>query len=302
MKIEDVRCVLIVGAGTMGRQIGLQCAMHGYKVTLYDVVPDVLENAMAQLRAYAAQFVSEGRLTQEEAETMLVRITATSDPGDAATEADILSESVPEDPELKGAVFAQFNELCPPHTIFTTNTSMLLPSTFAKATGRLAQFAVLHFHPYVWESNVVDIMPLPRTSPQTMEMLYNFAKRIGQIPIVLKKRSIGYVFNAMLNSLTRAALTLAASDIASVKDIDRAWMGIMKMPIGPFGILDRVGLDTALDIATYWAKALGDRQLQANADFLKEYVDKGQLGVKSGKGFYNYPNPAYQQPGFLTCE
>ena len=302
MKIEDVRRVLIVGAGTMGQQIGLQCAMHGYDVMLYDIAPEALETAAAQVRAYVEQLAAGGRLTQEQADAVLARIHTTDDPQEAAAEADLLSESVPEDPELKGQVFAQFNKLCPPHTIFTTNTSSLIPSMFAQVTGRPAQFAALHFHQYVWESNVVDVMPHSGTSKETVELLYAFAERIGQIPVLCKKESHGYVFNAMLNAVNRAALTLAANGVASVEDIDRAWMGVMKMPVGPFGILDHVGLQTVWDIAQHWAEELRDPQLQANADFLKRYIDQGRLGVKSGRGFYTYPSPAYEQAGFLVGE
>jgi 3-hydroxybutyryl-CoA dehydrogenase len=284
--------------------------MHGYDVVAYDIAPDSLKEAKTQITAYAAQLVAEGRLTQEEADFAVARITFTHDPEEAAKDVDLLSESVPEDPELKGEVLAQFNKLCPPHTIFTTNTSMLIPSMYAKATGRPAQFAALHFHQYVWDSNVVDVMPHPGTSEETVELLLAFAKRIGQIPIFLKKENYGYVFNALLSSVNQEALTLAANGVASVEDIDRAWMRIMKMPIGPFGILDLVGLKTALDINEYFAKALrwsmGRRylrnQIQTGAVFLKEYVDKGWLGVKSGRGFYTYPDPAYQQPGFLSGE
>ena len=300
VKIEDVRRVLIVGVGAMGQQIGLQCAMHGYDVMLYDIALEALASAAAKVRAYAEHLVAEGRLTQEEADAALARITTTDDPQEPAAEADLLSESVPEDPELKGKVLAQFNQLCPPRTIFTTNTSSLIPSMFAQATGRPNQFAALHFHQYVWESNVVDVMSHAGTSKQTEELLYAFAKRIGQIPILCKKESHGYVFNAMLNAVNRAALTLAANGVASVEDIDRAWIGVMKMPVGPFGILDHVGLQTAWDITKHWAEELRDPQLQANADFLKRYIDQGRLVVKSGRGFYTYPNPAYEQPGFLV--
>jgi 3-hydroxybutyryl-CoA dehydrogenase len=142
-------------------------------------------------------------------------------------------------------------------------------------------------------------MPHPGTAPETVALLEAFARRIGQIPIVLERENHGYVFNAMLNALNRAALTLAANGVARVPDIDRAWMGVMKMPIGPLGILDQVGLDTAWHITAHWAKVTDDPQLQANAAFLKGYVDQGHLGVKSGRGFYVYPDPAYRQPEFL---
>jgi 3-hydroxybutyryl-CoA dehydrogenase len=302
MNIEDVRRVLIVGAGTMGQQIGLQCAMHGYEVVVYDIAPEVLEAASAQIKAYTAQLVGQERLTQSEADATLARLSFTTDPEEAAAGADLLSESVPEDPALKGKVFAQFNELCPPHTIFTTNTSTLIPSMYAEATGRPAQFAALHFHTYVWDSNVVDIMPHPGTSPETVKLIYAFARRIGQIPIVLQKENYQYVFNAMLGALNTAAVKLVVDGVASVEDVDRAWMGVMKMPVGPFGILDIVGLKTVWDIVQFWATTLNDQQLQANANFLKQYVDKEWLGVKTGRGFYTYPDPAFARPDFLTGE
>jgi 3-hydroxybutyryl-CoA dehydrogenase len=159
---------------------------------------------------------------------------------------------------------------------------------FAKETGRPKQFAAFHFHMDVWEANVVDIMPHPGTSQATIRLLRAFAKSIGQIPIVLKKEHPAYVFNNMLNALLMAAGDLVVRDVASFEDIDRAWMGVTKMSIGPFGILDKVGLDLAWQISEMFAKLTGDPQHQARADFLKQYMDKGWLGVKSGRGFYKY--------------
>jgi 3-hydroxybutyryl-CoA dehydrogenase len=286
----------------MGQEISLQCALYGYDVTLYDVAEDALRAATTRQEAVLTGFAAEGQLTEAAVDATLDRIITTVDPGEAAAGADLLSECVPEKPGLKSEVFAQFNQLCPPRTIFTTNTSSFVPSMFAQATGRPAQFAALHFHHVVWVSNVVDIMPHEGTAQETVDLLHAFARRIGQIPIVSQKENHGYVFNAMLNAVNDAALTLAANGIAAIEDVDRAWMGVMKMPIGPFGILDGVGLDTAWDITAHWAQVLSDPQLQKNADFLREYVDQGHLGAKSGKGFYTYPDPAYQQPGFLTDE
>lgn len=302
MQLDQIRNILIIGAGTMGQQIGLQCAVYGYNVTLFDVKPEALEPAQAQIKNYADQLVAAGRLSQLAAIDVLARIRTGSDPAAAAANADLVSESVPEDPELKGRVFAQFHALCPPHTIFTTNTSSLIPSIFAAATGRPAQFAALHFHQTVWDSPVADVMPHPGTAPEVVELLVGFAGSIGQIPIVLNKENHGYVFNTMLNALNGAALTLASKGVTSIENIDRAWMAVMKTGIGPMGILDVVGLDTAWHITEYWAKTLQEPQLRANADFLKDYVDRGQLGVKSGQGFYSYPNPAYAQPNFLTAD
>jgi 3-hydroxybutyryl-CoA dehydrogenase len=300
MELTDIKKMLVIGGGTMGQQIGFQCAAHGYIVTIYDVASEALVRAPVQLAEYAGRLVAQGNLGQDAVATALDRITFTGDAGQAAAEADLVSESVPEDPALKGKVFAQFDQLCPPRTIFTTNTSSLVPSLFAEATGRPDRFAALHFHQPVWTANVADIMPHPGTSPQVVALLRDFARSINQVPLVLSKENYGYVFNAMYSSLNSAAIALAANAVASIEDIDRSWMAVMKMGIGPLGMLDLVGLDTVWHITEYWANATHDPQTRRNSDFLKqEYIDKGWLGVKSGRGFYTYPDPAYQAPDFL---
>jgi 3-hydroxybutyryl-CoA dehydrogenase len=299
VQIDDVRRVLVIGSGTMGLQIGLQAATHGYDVVMYDVSQDALEAVPRRLRSHGEDQVAAGAIDAARLERALAGIRLTTDPASAAVEVDLVSESLPEDPALKGSVLGEFDELCPPRAVFTTNTSTLLPSMYAAATGRADRFAALHFHTPVWQSNVVDIMPHSGTSTETTELLLAFARRIGQIPIRLRKESSGYVFNAMYNAINHAAITLVANRVTSVEDADRAWMGIFKMPIGPFGMLDGVGLDTVWHITDYWATRTGDAQTRTNADFIKAYVDRGCSGTKSGEGFYRYPNPAWAAPGFV---
>jgi 3-hydroxybutyryl-CoA dehydrogenase len=299
MKIEDIKRVLILGAGTMGQQIGLQCAMHGYDVIYYDLTQEILDKALRRVNKLGAWYVSSGRLTEEDLRQALARITATPDAATAARDADLISESVPEDPGLKAKVFAQFNALCPERTIFTTNTSMLVPSMFAKAIGRPEKLVALHFHD-TRSTNVVDLMPHPGTDPAVTQRVHDFAVSIGQIVIVLHRENSGYVFNTMLSSLFTSALTLASRNVATIEDIDRSWMGVMHTFMGPFGIMDQVGLSTVWTITDYWAKKMGDPQAQANANFLKQYVDMGHLGAKTNRGFYSYPDPAYAEANFLT--
>ncbi len=301
MKIEDIKRVLILGAGTMGQQIGLQCAMNGYEVVYYDISQDVLDDAIKRVTKLATWYASTGRLTPEQLKETLARITSTTDPAKAAEDVDIISESVPEDPALKGKVFAQFNKLCPKRTIFTTNTSYLVPSMFAEASGRPEKLAALHFHD-LRVSNIVDVMPHPGTAPEVTRLVHDFAVSIGQIAIMLHRETYGYVFNTMLSSLFFSSLTLASNDVASIEDIDRSWMGVTHMFMGPFGLMDQVGLKTVWTITDYWAKKAGDQQSQQNADFLKQYVDRGELGYKTNKGFYSYPKPAYQDANFLAGE
>lgn len=291
----EINHILIIGAGTMGGQIALQCAMHDLNVSLYDNSAANLETGLARVRSYVRHLTAEGRTTA----AVLDRITPVTDLAAAATTADLVSESVPEDPALKGRVFAELNALCPSRTIFTTNTSTLLPSMFADAGGRPERLLALHFHLPVWIANVVDVMPHPGTDPTVVVAVEAFARRIGQIPIVIHKEQPGYVFNTMLNALLGAALELAANGVAGVEDIDRAWMGIMKTPTGPFGIMDAIGLDTVWKITDFWARRTNDPQMRANANFVREYLDRGRMGQKGDRGFYDYPEPAFRQPGFV---
>lgn len=299
MQIADVRRIAIVGAGTMGQQIAFQCAGHGYDVVVYDVDSAALEAASARIDAYADGLEAGGAISADVRASARARITFTSDMSTAAEDADLLSEAVPEDPELKGRVLGEWDVACPPRTIFMTNTSMLVPSQFAAATGRPDRLLALHFHLPVWINNLADVMPHAGTAPEVTSLVVAFARRIGQVPIELQHEYHGYVFNTMYSALNRAAITLAQQQVASIEDIDRAWMHVTKAPVGPLGALDAVGLDTTWQITDYWARALGDEQLKANATFLKAYVDRGELGVKTGRGFYSYPNPAYAQAGFI---
>ena len=300
---DEVRRVLIVGAGTMGQQIGFQCAGHGVDVVLYDVVPAALESARERIAAYADGLIAGGAITAEIRDAALARITMTSDPLVAAADADLLSEAIPEDPKLKGRVLAEFDALCPPRTIFATNTSTLVPSQFAAATGRPDHVIALHFHVPVWTSNLADVMPHEGTAREVTSLVLAFARRIGQVPIELRREHHSYVFNAMYNAVNREAITMAEQGVASIEDIDRAWMLVTKWPYGPFGALDVIGIDTAWQITAYWAHELpSDVQLRRNASFLKAYIDRGELGTKSGKGFYSYPDPAFARPGFIEGE
>jgi 3-hydroxybutyryl-CoA dehydrogenase len=149
---------------------------------------------------------------------------------------------------------------------------------------------------------MADVMPHPGTSPETLDLLAAFAKRIGQVPLVFKQEVAGYVGNTLLGALNNAAIKLAFTDEAvSIEDVDRAAMLVLGMPRGPFGILDGVGLDTLWRIMVANAKLSGDQGALAYAeDFKKHFLDKGLLGVKSGRGFYTYPNPAYSRPEFLS--
>jgi 3-hydroxybutyryl-CoA dehydrogenase len=285
MKAEDIKKVLIAGAGTMGQSIGLSCAAHGYAVVLYDVKDEMLTKAKESMAKKIDKMAGAGALTKEAAEAMKARITATMDLAAAAAEADIVSESIPEDPAMKGEFFGKLNGVCPERTIFTTNTSSLVPSMFADKTGRPDRFLAFHFHPGF---KLVDVMGHPGTSPDAVETVRRFAGLIGHSPIVLKQEKAGYLFNSLLNPWLLAAINLVSRDIASPEDVDRSWKEMTAMPLGPFALMDFVGLETVWRITDFWARKRGDENAQKSAELLKQYVDRGELGMKSGKGFFDY--------------
>ncbi|KYG72710.1 3-hydroxyacyl-CoA dehydrogenase NAD-binding domain-containing protein [Roseivirga echinicomitans] len=293
LKIEDINKVLILGAGTLGLRVGLQCAISGFETTIYDISEKALDAIKTQA-SILKMLIRNEKLTEAQAEEAKGRLTFTTDPEAAADDADFLNESVTENLELKRKVWAQFGALCPEKTLFTTNTSYLLGSQIADASGRPERFCNFHFHD-VFYSNVVDVMPHPGTEAWINDLLMELGEKLWQTPVFVQKENTGYIFNYMLMALLGAAGSLRTLDIGSIEDIDRSWMGNFKMEMGPFGILDTVGLDTAWHITSNHP----DKKSQAFAALLKSYIDAGKLGVKTGEGFYTYPNPRFKEEGFV---
>jgi 3-hydroxyacyl-CoA dehydrogenase len=297
----NIKKVLIVGSGTLGQQIGFQCAMHGFETTMYDLRQESLDACRANHRQFAELFTSQMGKSKGEVDAALARLSYTTDLAQAGQDADIVSESVPENPEVKKRVYAELNKHCPAKTIFTTNTSTLLPSQFAEATGRPARFCALHFANEIWRRNVGEVMGHPGTDPAIYELVADFAKAIGMVPIRLEVEQNGYVLNSILVPWLMAAQSLVTNGVARPEDVDKTWMIATKMSDGPFGIWDMVGLETAYHIASHWGEVKGDEQLRKNAEYFKKhFVDQGKLGVKTGEGYYKHPNPAYARPGFLS--
>lgn len=297
----EIRNVLIVGTGTLGSQIGFQCALHGFKTTLVDIDTAALETCEARHQKIAEAVKASLGESDERINAAHNRLSYTTDLAAAASDADLVSESVPENPVLKRQVFAQLNEICPPHAIFTTNSSSLLPSDIADASGRPERFLALHFANRIWVNNIAEVMKHPGTDAAVFKRVVQFAAEIGMVPIRIEKENNGYVLNALLMPLLTAAQTLVSNGIATHEDVDRTWMITMHTESGPFGTLDIIGLQTVYTISDYWANRSGDQQLRKNADYLKaHYLDQGKLGAGSREGFYQYPNPTYQRPDFLT--
>lgn len=291
MKISKV-CVL--GAGTLGSRVALQSALSGFEVAIYDIHPKALENSKKTMHKIIHQLSKASGLESDAGISAIESITFTDNAQVAVADADIINESVLEDIKVKNEVWELFGKIAPEKTIFTTNTSFLLPSMFAEISGHPKKFCALHFHD-VFYAKVVDIMPHPGTDEKLIPVLMEFGKALEQVPVLVKKENPGYIFNSMLMAFIGAAGKLLTGEVASIEDIDKSWMVNFKMPSGPFGILDNIGLDTAWHVT----HKMPDKASQAFAALLKNYIDAGKLGEKSGEGFYTYPNPKYKNPDFL---
>jgi len=292
--LKDINNILILGSGTLGLRIGLACALNNYKATIYDIDAKAFASAKKTQADLLKILVKAQTYTQNQADTAIKNIRFTTDAQEASKDIDLVSESVTENIDIKKKVWQQFGKLCPPKTIFTTNTSSLLPSLYAEDTGRPSLFCAFHFHD-VFYANVVDIMPNPQTESWLIPLLQEFGKSIQQTPVVVKKESPAYIFNAMLIALISAAGALVTYDVGSIEDVDRSWMGNFKMSRGPFGIIDEIGLDTAWHVTVPKKDA---RSLRFAA-LLKTYIDQGKLGRKTGEGFYKYPNPKFLEGDFI---
>jgi len=290
----EIKNITIIGSGNLGTRIGLQAAISGYCVTYYDVNDVILENSGKVVDKIIANLIKSNLLTEEIKENVLSLIRYTTNLQDALQQCDLISESVTEDLAIKEEVWKEIGKVAPAQTIFTTNTSFLLPSQLANHSGRPNKFCALHFHD-VFYSRVVDIMPHEKTNPELIPLLQDLARKLNQVPVVVKKESSGYIFNALLMAVLNAAGSLKINDIAGIEDIDRSWMVNFHMPSGPFGIMDNIGLDTAWHVV----KEKSDTASQELAKLLKGYIDAGKLGEKTGEGFYKYPHPAYRDPAFL---
>jgi 3-hydroxybutyryl-CoA dehydrogenase len=230
------------------------------------------------------------------------RLTFTTDLARAVAQADLVIEAVPEIPDVKTSVYRQMAPLLPAHTVVATNSSTFLPSDFAAATGRPDKFCALHYANYIWSANVVEIMPHAATARATLETVTQFAIETGMVPIPVGTEHNGYVINTWFPALLSAAQTLVTNGIATHEDVDRTFLIANRgARMGPFGMMDIVGMKTNYDVSTYWGHLRGDAQMLANAEYIKTHLmDKGRTGILAGKGYYDYPNPAYEAADFLA--
>ncbi|EOT45893.1 3-hydroxybutyryl-CoA dehydrogenase [Enterococcus sp. AZ150] len=293
-----IKTVVVAGAGVLGSQIAFQNAYHGKQVWVYDIKDEFLDRAKGNMEHYQTIY-SNYFQTPEQAKDALTRLHYTTDLKQAVADADLVIEAVPEVLTIKQNLFKQLGELAPENTILATNTSTMLPSQFAEISGRPEKVLALHFANEIWLYNTAEIMGQAKTSPELIDEVVAFAREIGLIPIRLNKEQPGYVLNTMIMPLLDSAMYLWVNGISDPQTIDKDWMISTKMGMGPFGMLDMIGMRTQYDVLLHRIE-MGETQLQPLADRVKkEFIDQNKLGISTGEGFYHYPSPAFMNPNFL---
>ncbi|WP_368975392.1 3-hydroxyacyl-CoA dehydrogenase [Caldifermentibacillus hisashii] len=292
--------ITVAGSGVLGSQIAYQTAFHGFQVSVYDINDEALELAKERIKKLKPRYQEDLKATQEEVDAAYDRLSFYSDLAEAVKDADLVIEAVPERVEIKVDFYKKLAAVAPDKTVFVTNSSTLLPSQFAEATGRPEKFLALHFANEIWKNTTAEVMKHPGTDMQYFDQIIEFAKAIGMVALPLYKEQPGYILNSLLVPFLEAAQMLLVKEVSDPETIDKTWMIATGAPLGPFAIIDVVGMRTAYNITLAKAEATGNEEFMKLAELLKrEYIDKGKLGRETGEGFYKYPNPSFAQPGFL---
>jgi len=294
--IPEIQSVCFIGAGTIGAWNSLITAAAGYNVIVYDINQDMLDSCQLRQKELMRGAIKLGAVEQASAEHGLSKIIYTNNLEEAVQNADLISESVPENIQLKRDVFTELDAICPKDTIFTTNTSSLLVSEIEDSVKRRSQFAALHFHLY---GGLIDIVLGPKAPDQLGDVLRRFCQSLKQTPVIHTTEKDGYLWNTLLILNHKNAIMLVLDGYGSIENVDRSTMAAGYNKIGPFGQLDMVGLDLARDIFEAKYERDGDPDFKRAVAFFDERINRGELGIKSGKGFYEYPNPLWQHPDFL---
>lgn len=309
--------IVVAGGGVLGSQIAYQAAYCGFDVTIWlrsessigrcqpklDNLHKVYEETINKMATPEGQTPStwargiadydsfDKNKCLEKSEKAYQSIKLELNLAEAVKDADLIIESMAENPEEKITFYKNLANLLPEKTVIVTNSSTLLPSKFAKYTGRPNKYLSLHFANSIWKNNTAEIMAQPKTDMKYFGEIMKFAEEIRMIPLPVKKEKSGYLLNSMLVPLLFSGMDLYVNGISDPESIDKAWTLGTGAPKGPFQILDTVGLKTAYNIVLMYVKIpsfLAPYNFKGMEKMLKSYIDAGKLGMSSGEGFYKY--------------
>ena len=289
--MADIRTIAVIGAGIMGRGIAHAAALGGYRTILEDILPTALRKAETEIRSNLDKAVELGKVTKTDADKAFERLEYASSVEQAAREADVVIEAVPEEMESKIEIFTLLDKVCRPTTILASNTSSLSVTEIASVTYRAPKCVGMHFFNPVHKMKLLEVVRALETDDETLAAAVDIGKHMGKEVVVIKE-SPGFITSRINAMIGNEAFYMLQEGVASAQDIDKALKLGLNHPMGPFEMIDLVGLDTRLHILEYLHKSLGEKFRPA--PLLVQYVKAGRIGRKSGHGVYEYPG---HEPG-----
>ncbi|WP_248122548.1 3-hydroxyacyl-CoA dehydrogenase family protein [Micrococcus lacusdianchii] len=284
----DIRRAVVLGSGTMGSQIAAVVALAGYTTALVDIRQEQLDHARAELTKRLDRDVEKGRRERADVDAAWERLTLTTDRDAVAANADLVIEAAVEDLTIKRSIFAELDAVCPPDALLVTNSSNIVSSRVADATERPGKVCNLHFFNPALVMACVEVVPHEGTDPETVEAAVAFVESLGKTPVKLKKEVPGFLANRLLNALRREAVDLYEDGVADFKDIDLAAKTALGHPMGPFELMDLVGIDVVYLIRLAEYEQTGDPASLPAPSITQKY-EAGDFGRKTGRGWYEYP-------------
>ena len=293
--IDGVRSIVVIGAGAMGSQIGMLCALAGFDATITDIDPAALDRAKAQLRQRMSRDIEQGRRVAGDVDAAFGRLTGTTDLAAAAAGADFVIEAAVEKLDVKRRLFADLDRAAPAHAILATNSSSIVSSRIADATGRPDRVCNVHFFNPALVMQCVEVVRGPECSDRTVDTAIELVRRLGKVPVLLKREIPGFIANRILNAVRDEAIFLLENGIASVADIDTACRTALGYPMGPFELMDLTGIDIGyLTKKDRYAES-GDPKDRPSKT-VSALVERGELGRKTGRGWYDYDESGAKVP------
>lgn len=283
----QINNILVIGSGAMGSQIGMVAALAGYHTTIQDIAEASLAAAREQLAVRMDHSVAKGRLSRAEADAALARLHFTTSMEDGAADADFAIEAATERLDIKKAIFAALDAAAPAHAILATNSSTLGSSKVASVTSRPDKVCNMHFFNPALVMKCVEVVRHADTSAETIQTTMELARSLGKSPVLVNREIPGFAANRLMGALRDEALRLQSDGIASIADIDTTAKTALGHPMGPFELMDLVGLDVSYLIRMATHEETGDDADLPHPD-VKALYEQGHFGKKTGKGWYEY--------------
>jgi len=292
----DIRRVAVVGAGTMGAQIAARSACAGKTVAIYDASANALDRCKERIeREILPAIAQSGQLADSAADARsLLRIAVSVE--DAVQDVDLVIEAVREEIDIKRQVFRDLSALT--SAILATNSSSLPSSLLVESVERPERLLNMHFFAPIWVRTILEVMSCGRTSDEVFEAAMSYGRDLGLTSATVRGESKGFIINRIWRAVKRESLRVVDEGVADPEDVDRLWMLFFQTEHPPFGIMDMVGLDVVEDIEASY-QAVSEDPTDVPSSILRQKVQAGELGEKTGQGFYRHPGPAYQQRDFL---